>query len=155
MTDTTTVHEHAHAILQKSVEQDEWDELPMLFIETTEQTLIIGIAEIHPADFLKIVAAGGMDANIPNATVTGLILFHEGWAFKDPTHEQSAYMQRFSIADHPAGRETKNILSYDGLWFDGAIAWRGEGAIEIIGQHELGGRVPDALKAAFDHLTAR
>lgn len=155
------IHEHTLGFTDFMIEQDEWDTIPVLHIlyidrEGKEQFTLSPFMGVQPVEMLLAVANGDIDEHIPGKII-GLALSNEGWGFENPKPEHLEWAEEHSIADHPDGVETKMMTGYDGSEFLMTMAYRGVPGKVVFdqGSGAIGGRVPDALKLAFDHLAAR
>lgn len=167
-----TITDTVELFAKSAVERDEWDEMPMLFVETEEQGYLLALAvEGSPYDALKGVTLAALKGEFPfkPADVTGLLLTTEGWGLSsakvsgnnpDPkvageilmAHAAELQAQGKGHADSPYAIEVKNYIAVDADSVYYAVLNRGETELNRISEDaaEIGGGLLDALRATFE-----
>lgn len=161
---TKTIHEHATEVLNVSVERDEWDEYPMLWILLDDGkaedpiTILMAMPEGHPADVLEALTRAfdsGSEPNLPPGRLLGVALQTEGWGLRadSPIDTELYMMQGGRISEHPDRFEMKQVTSWDGKELRSVTHRRDGKEVPFLNAgDELEGRVPDVLKKLFATL---
>ncbi len=133
------IHEDARMLMEFSVGKDDWDEMPMLFVQHEKAQgapglTIIGLASTDGSSLTDILTdlnqklMQGGEGPEP-APLLGVALLFEGW-----TRE-------------PQRTEIKNMISYDGETMR-SLVYRRDDDAGIIAVESTGGTV-DALKDTY------
>jgi hypothetical protein len=158
---------------KKSVEDDQWDEIPMLVVVTgkpdDEQHYILALAfDGTPYEQIKHIAVGVLAEQLPfkGADVTGLLLCNEGWGLDSKKvsetgadlgdHVAELRSQGKGFADSPFAIETKNYFAVDEESVCFRVLQRGDKELLPMPENgEVGGDILMSLRKLYEvcHMT--